>query len=87
MSFFFLKFLLISALILNVTEGLINAKECHEDSDCGPGFSCIFAKKLEKLICGKKKDHSTPPESHRSMISPLGSRDYQLEDEISEYEK
>ena len=54
---YFLKLLLILNLIVNFTESKPNAKECFENSDCAPGFSCMNAKKYPKRICVKRKDH------------------------------
>ena len=54
---YFLKLLLILNLIANFTESKPNAKECFENSDCAPGFSCMNAKKYQKRICAKKKGH------------------------------
>ena len=53
---YFLKLLLILNLIVNFTESKPNAKECFENSDCAPGFSCMNAKKYPKRICLKRKD-------------------------------
>jgi hypothetical protein len=54
---YFLKLLLILNLIANFTESKPNAKECFENSDCAPGFSCMNAKKYPKRICVNRKDH------------------------------
>ena len=53
-----LKLVVILSLIANFTESrrkLENAKECFEDGDCSPGFSCMLAKKYRKSICAKNK--------------------------------
>ena len=54
---YFLKLFLILNLVANFSESKPNAKECFEDSDCIPGFSCMNAKKYQKRICAKKKVH------------------------------
>ena len=54
---YFLKLFLILNLVANFTESNPNAKECFENSDCGPGFSCMNAKKYQKRICVKRKYH------------------------------
>ena len=57
----YLKLLVILSLVANLTESrrkLENAKECFEDGDCSPGFSCMIAKKYRKQICAKYKSTS-----------------------------
>ena len=54
---YFLKLFLILNLVANFSESKPNAKECFEDNDCAPGFSCMNAKKYQKRICAKKKGH------------------------------
>ena len=52
----YLKLFLILSFMTNFTESkLEDAIECIEDSDCSPGFSCMLAKKYQKLICAKYK--------------------------------
>ena len=54
---YFLKLFVILNLVANFTESKPNAKECFENSDCAPGFSCMNVRKYQKRICAKKKVH------------------------------
>ena len=52
-----LNLLAIFSLFVILTQGRPerHIKECSDNSDCAPGFSCMHANKLNKQICAKLK--------------------------------
>ena len=59
MSTSYLNLLAIFSLFVILTQGRPerHIKECSDNNDCAPGFSCMHANKLDKQICAKLKSN------------------------------